>query len=67
MRLIETSSVMLSGPELCFDPDSEKLTYSIEMRLREEEDGGVLDIVCDLLDPGIADGLDKFERVVSLS
>jgi len=68
MRLIKTSSLRLSVPELCFHPDSERLTDSIGVRLSEEEDGGgVLGMLCGLVGPGIADEVDKFERVVSLS
>lgn len=40
IRLIKSSSLVLSRPELCFHPDSERLTDFLEMRLSDADDGG---------------------------
>ena len=60
IRLIKSSSLVLSGPEFRFHPESERLTDFLEMRLSDEEDGGeLLGKYCDDL---VGDGVEKFER-----
>ena len=60
IRLIKSSSLVLSRPEFRFHPDSERLTDFLEMRLSDEDDGGgLLSRYCDL----VGDGVEKFERV----
>lgn len=60
MRLIKSSSLVLSGPEFRFHPDSERLIDFLEMRLSDEDDGGeLLSKYCVL----VGDGVENFERV----
>ena len=57
IRLIKSSSPVLSRPEFGFHPDSERLTDFIEIRLSDEDDGG------ELLCKYFGDGVEKFENV----
>ena len=47
IRLIKSSSLVLrSRPELCFHPDSERLTDFLEMRLLSDGGGELLSQYC---------------------
>lgn len=57
MRLIKSSSLVFSGPEVRFHPDSdERLTDFLEIRFGDEEDGGELLDIC--VGDGIESGLE---------
>ena len=58
IRLIKSSSLVLSGPEFRFHPESERLIDFLEMRLIDEDGGELLSKYCDDL---VGDGVEKVE------